>query len=227
MTDFPQPSDECPYLLVTDFDGTMTERDFYRRALEHLPQEVGEYWEQYERDEITHFDALHGIFAQLPDDEEQVMAIARETKLDPDVRTAVETLRAAGWQTVVVSAGSEWYSRRLLAERGVEVPVISNRGSLVPGAGLQMERLPQESPFYCAEVGVDKSAVVRAALERFDRVAFAGDSSNDLPPAELVSDDRRFACGWLAEHFEKKSVPYCRFQHWSEISGALINAGGA
>lgn len=221
MTDLPQPSDECPSLLITDFDGTMTERDFYRRALEHLPQEVGEYWERYERDEITHFEALHGIFAQLPDEEDQVMSIARETNLDPDVRAAVESLRTAGWQTVVVSAGTEWYSRRLLAEQGVEVPVISNRGSLVRGEGLQMERLPQASPFYCPHVGVDKSAVVRAALERFDRVAFAGDSSNDLPPAELVSDERRFACGWLADHFEKESVPHRRFQHWSEISRSL------
>lgn len=224
MMDLPPPTDEHRFLLLTDFDGTMTERDFYRRALDHLPDEVGEFWQQYEQGEITHFEALRRIFAHLPGDEDQVMAIARETRLDPQVRSAVQALRAAGWQTVVVSAGTEWYSRRLLAEQGIELPVISNRGSLVAGDGLQMERLPQESPFYSATIGVDKAAVVRAALERFERVAFAGDSRHDRPAAELVPSERRFASGWLADRFDEDDVPYRRFERWSEIPRMLIGS---
>lgn len=224
MTDLPEPTESQPFVLLTDFDATMTEDDFYRRALAHLPPEVGEYWERYERDEITHFEALHGIFSQLPGDEEQVMKIGRETQLDPRVREAVEELRAGGWQTVVVSAGTDWYSRRLLAEQGLELPVISSPGTLTSTDGLRTERLPPESPFFSADVGVDKAAVARAALEKFERVAFAGDSHHDLPAAELVPAEYRFAKGWLADHFDDQQVPYRRFQRWSEISQQLLSA---
>lgn len=224
MMHLPPPSDEHPFLLITDFDGTMTERDFYRRALEHLPHEVREFWKRYEQGEITHFEALRDIFAQLPGDEDRVMPIARETRLDPHLQSAIQTLRAGGWQTVVVSAGTEWYSRRLLAEQGVELPVISNPGSLAPGDGLRMERPPRESPFYSATIGVDKAAVVRAALERFERVAFAGDSRHDRPAAELVPSERRFACGWLADRFNEDHIPYRRFECWSQIPRLLLGS---
>lgn len=221
MLELPCPTDELPFLLITDFDGTMTQRDFYRCALNHLPKEVGNIWDRYEQDEITLFEALHAIFARLPDDEEQVMRIARQAGLDPHVRSAVQTLRSAGWQTVVVSAGSAWYSRRLLAEQGVELPVIANHGSLVAGRGLQIERPPRDSPFYSASIGIDKAAVARLALERFERIAVAGDSRHDLPPAQLVPPERRLACGWLADHFQEHHVPHRRFHRWSEIADLL------
>ncbi|WP_164103716.1 HAD-IB family phosphatase [Candidatus Laterigemmans baculatus] len=223
MFDLPQPTDAQPRLLITDFDSTLTERDFYRCALDHLPQPAHKLWDRYEAEAITLFEALHGIFAHLPDDESQVMKIARQTGLDANVRPAVEQLSAGGWQTLVVSAGSAWYSRRLLAEQGLELPIIANPGELVQGKGLQMRRLPDDSPFYSEAIGVDKAAVVRAALERFDAVAFAGDSPPDRSAAELVPGDRRFARGWLADHFDEAHVAYHRFERWSEIAPMLLS----
>lgn len=224
MFDLPQPTATHPCLLITDFDGTVTERDFYRCALEHLPQQAHEIWTRYEADEISLFEALHGIFAQLPAEETQAMAIARETGLDANVRPAVERLWAGGWQTIVVSAGSAWYSRRLLAELGLQLPVIANPGEIVPGQGLQMRRLPHDSPFYSEAIGVDKAAVVRAALQRFDAVAFAGDSLPDRSAAELVSSDLRFARGWLADRFDNDHVAYRRFERWPEIPQMLLRS---
>ena len=49
----------CPSVLVTDFDGTMTRRDFYRVSLARLaPPGTHDYWEDYLAGRLTHFKAL-------------------------------------------------------------------------------------------------------------------------------------------------------------------------
>jgi HAD superfamily phosphoserine phosphatase-like hydrolase len=224
MCDLPLPTASHPHLLITDFDGTLTRRDFYRCAFERLPSEASAIWARYEAGELTHFEALRDMFALLPGEEGALMAIARETGLEADVAAELERLLEAGWQTVVVSAGSSWYIRRLFQERGLRLPVISNEGEAIPGRGLQIRRLPHDSPFYSEAVGVDKAAVVRTALDRFRSVAFAGDSLPDRAAAELVSSDRRFARGWLANHFEREQVPFRRFGHWADIGAMLRSA---
>ncbi len=224
MFDLPKVTDTHPFLLITDFDGTLTRHDFYWCAIRHLPQRAHAVWARFEAGELTHFEALHAIFAELPDDESRIMAIAREAGLDTDVREAIDRLWTGGWQTVVVSAGCLWYCSKLLAEQGIRVPVISNPGIIVPGKGLQLSRLPRQSAFYSETHGVDKAAVVRAALERFTKVAYAGDSLPDRIAAALVPSDYRFARGWLADRFESEGVRFRRFDRWAEIQQALAES---
>jgi hypothetical protein len=45
-------------ILVSDFDGTMTELDFFRVALSHLPPGAAAPWERYEQGHTSHFAAL-------------------------------------------------------------------------------------------------------------------------------------------------------------------------
>ena len=53
-------------VLVSDFDGTMTQRDFYACAVQYLlsPQDL-EPWHAYTRHQITHFEALQRIFERI------------------------------------------------------------------------------------------------------------------------------------------------------------------
>ena len=105
---------------------------------------------------------------------------------------------AAGWELLVVSAGSSWYVERVLRRAGVAATVYSNPGHLEKGRGLVLEKLDRSSPYHSASVGVDKSAVVRHALHVAEMVAFAGDGPPDLQPALLVRPELRFARGFLA-----------------------------
>ena len=49
-------------ILVSDFDGTMTRRDFYRLVLQRVPPETPDYWGRYLAGEISHFDAINAVF---------------------------------------------------------------------------------------------------------------------------------------------------------------------
>jgi len=213
-------------ILVSDFDGTMTRRDFFWVALDRMPAGTIEPWERYEQGLNSHFAALAEIFAGLRIDGQGLDAILAEMQLDSDLAEGVERLQQSGWSLVIASAGCEFYIQRMLRQTGVKVVVHANPGSFIPGQGLYMEP-PLQSPFYTAATGIDKAAVVRCYLHQDIEVAFAGDGRPDLAPALLVPPAYRFARGWLADELERLGEPYVRFDRWSEITERLSGGGAA
>ena len=209
-------------VLVSDFDGTMTKFDFFDLARRDLPSAADhDFWQDYVDGKITHFEALAGIFAAIRTDWPTIEDLVDRMELDPDLPDAIARLRAAGWEIIVASAGCDWYIRRLLAKAGVQLEVHANPGVFAPETGLALS-LPVASPYFKRETGIDKSAIVRAALARDPRAVFAGDGRPDLAPANLVAPGRRFATGWLAQHFKKHGAEFRPFETWSQIAAALL-----
>lgn len=207
-------------VLVSDFDGTMTRRDFFQLVVERLlPPGMPDDWGEYLAGRLTHFEALRSIFGSVTAGEPALLEAVGRMELDPDLADEVEALRGAGWRVVVASAGSDWYIRRLLAGAGVSLEVHANPGR-IEGGRLVMEP-PTGSPFFSPETGVDKSAVVRAAMAEGGPVAFAGDGPPDLAPARLVPGRLRFARGFLAEELARLGEEFRPFERWSEVARAL------
>jgi 2-hydroxy-3-keto-5-methylthiopentenyl-1-phosphate phosphatase len=123
---------------------------------------------------------------------------------------------------VVVSAGSSWYVERVLRQAGVAATVYSNPGRLENGRGLVLEKLDTSSPYHSASVGIDKSAVVRHALDAAETVAFACDGPPDLESALLVRPEWRFARGFLADALRQRGEAFRPFSRWSEIVSELV-----
>jgi 2,3-diketo-5-methylthio-1-phosphopentane phosphatase len=216
-------SDDNPEnILVSDFDGTMTRRDFFKLATEQLlPPDGPDFWGEYRAGRISHFEALRRYFAEVRASEADVLRVVDQMELDPGLPQAVGELRQAGWKVIVTSAGCDWYIRRLLAQAGVELEVHSNPGRFVPGLGLQME-MPLGSPFLSPTLGVDKAQVVRHHLEQGRTVAFAGDGFPDEEAALLVPGRLRFARGDLADVLKHKGERFQPFDAWSEIARQIL-----
>ena len=81
---------------------------------------------------------------------------------------------------------------------------------------------PTDSPFFCPDVGIDKAAVVRACLRKYDDVVFAGDGPPDIAPALLVNPDRRFARGFLAKELQNRNEKCITFERWSDIVETVV-----
>jgi 2,3-diketo-5-methylthio-1-phosphopentane phosphatase len=220
----PSPLDrptETP-ILVSDFDGTLTQHDFYQLVMDRrLAPGTPNYWQRYVDGEITHFDALRFTFEAAEPGEDELVELTLQMELEADLARELEALREAGWEVVVVSAGSIWYIDRLLREAGVTLEVHTNRGR-IEGGRLLMER-PADSPFLSHQTGIDKAAVVRAALEGGRTVAFAGDGRPDLEPALLVPPDRRYAHRGkdLAEALLARGESFHPFDRWAEVAQSL------
>jgi len=211
-------------VLVTDFDGTMTARDFFKLAIQQLlPADVTNYWDEYRAGRLTHFQALQRYFAEIRGSEAEILAVVDQMELDPQLPRALAELRQAGWQVIVASAGCDWYIRRLLARAGVELELHANPGSYIAGRGLRME-MPAGSPFFSPMLGIDKARVVRQQLDLGCTLAFAGDGFPDEVAALLVPGKLRFARGDLADVLRKHGQPFQTFSVWSEIARRLIGA---
>ncbi len=226
-----QAGQSCRAILVSDFDGTMTRRDFFQIALERLlPADLPDFWGDYLAGRRTHFETLQRIYGLIRASEEQVLALLPVAELDPDLGLWLSRLQRAGWKVIVASAGCEWYIRRLLEKLpfGLEgspaLEIHSNPGCFAPQTGLVMT-LPVDSPFFSPTHGIDKAAIVRDALESGLPTAFAGDGYPDLAAALLVPPERRFARAALAESLQQRGLPYRPFERWSEMARMLLESG--
>jgi 2-hydroxy-3-keto-5-methylthiopentenyl-1-phosphate phosphatase len=186
-----------------------------------LPAGTPDHWAAYRDGVITHFEALQSYFAAIRASVDEVLAVVKAIDLDPDLPTAIASLRRAGWRVVVTSAGCAWYIRKLLADAGVEIEVHANPGQFQAGYGLVVE-MPTGSPLWSASPGVDKASVVRGYLEEGRTVGFAGDGFPDVEAARFVPARLRFARGDLATVLRSGGSPFREFATWSDTAGALI-----
>jgi 2,3-diketo-5-methylthio-1-phosphopentane phosphatase len=210
-------------IFVSDYDGTITGKDFYSLLAErYVPANTPDYFAQYGAGRITHFEAMRAYFAFVPAEEQQIEELLEASEVDPDLSASAALLQRAGWELLVVSAGCSWYVERVLNRAGVAATVYSNPGRLEKGRGLVLEKLDTSSPYYSASIGIDKSAVVRHALQAAATVAFAGDGPPDLQPALLVRPELRFARGFLADALRQRGEAFRPFSQWSEIARELV-----
>jgi len=211
-------------ILVSDFDGTVTRYDFFERVRKRWPfPPHDDPWEKFVAGETTHFQALAEIFARIRTTEADLLELADSTGLDASFAQSAQALKDRGWEIVIASAGCDWYINFLLRKAGVSIPVHANPGTFDPKGGLQMS-LPKNSPFFSPTKGVSKAAIVQDALNRSDRVAFAGDGRPDLRPALLVRPQFRFARGWLADALGERGEKFHPFERWSQIADQLQKA---
>jgi 2,3-diketo-5-methylthio-1-phosphopentane phosphatase len=208
---------------VTDFDGTMTLHDFYELALARVARNAAsqDYWSLYSSGRISHFEAMRGIFSCIRCDLDGIREVLRGMDPDPMLKQSVERLRAGGWDVVVVSAGSSWYIHQVLGAAGVELEVHASPGHFDPAEGLQMQ-LALDSPYCCPAMGIDKEAAVLDGLNRYHKVAFAGNGPPDVKPALRVEPGLRFARTFLAAELTRRGQSFRRFERWSEIADQLL-----
>ncbi|MDD4701859.1 MAG: MtnX-like HAD-IB family phosphatase, partial [Desulfovibrio sp.] len=206
-----------PRILVTDFDGTITTHDFYKLVVENLltPEDLAP-WQEYREGKTTHLSALQQILAKVRASESELNALALDMNPDPRLSTSVASLRKAGWEIVVASAGCDWYIRRILAAANVDLEVYSNPTNFEANGSLHMQG-PVDSPYYCRETGVDKAGIVRSYTRQGYTVAFAGDGFADLPAALGVTPDLRFARADLAAALGRYHEDFHTFSVWSDV----------
>ena len=211
-------------ILVSDFDGTITNRDYFELILDRYdPQAAHEAWNGFKEGRLTHFEAIAGVFAALPTDLAGAEALVRELEPPPGLAAAVHRLQDAGWELQIASAGCGWYIERFLTWQGIEAEVHASPGEFVAGGGLVM-RHAKDSPFVSETRGIDKPAVVRAALARDPIVAVAGDSGTDHDGMLLVPPERRFARRWLADDLRAEGEGFHAFTDWPDIVDVLLES---
>jgi 2,3-diketo-5-methylthio-1-phosphopentane phosphatase len=203
------------FAFISDFDGTLTEKDFYKIIMdEYLKDECSEMYKEWRNKKIKDVEYLGYVFKNIKRSEEKIYEDIMKISIDPCAKEFINNIKLAGGDFVVISAGTSYYIDKAFEKNGINgVEVYSNKG-VFKDNGIHFD-LDENSDFYSEIYGIDKYKVVKKLKEKYDKVFYAGDSEPDLKPALIA--DVVFAKGGLVELLEKEDKEFIKFESFSEV----------
>jgi 2-hydroxy-3-keto-5-methylthiopentenyl-1-phosphate phosphatase len=208
-----------PWLVVVDFDGTVSEHDTLDRLCQRHAQEASAAAEAALRSgEITLNECIRREFEPIRGDHRTLVAEAvDETIVRPGFARFVAWARESGHRVVVVSSGFESIIRPVLAAAGVDgLEVVANDVRFSPTG----TRVLFRDGALCERCGEPCKRPVVAAMDGSGPVAYVGDGWSDRCAA--LAADRRFARRSLARYLEREGVDYVHFDDFDIIREELL-----
>lgn len=203
------------FAFVSDFDGTLTERDFYKIITEeYLKEECKDMYTDWQNKKIKDVDYLGYIFKNIRRNERQIDEDINKIKLDPFALEFINNIKKYGGDFIVVSAGTGYYIERVFKNNGIkDVKIYTNKG-IFKDNGIHF-LLDKNSEFYSEIYGIDKSKVIKKLKGQYDKIFYAGDSEPDLKAALL--SDVIFSKAQLSELLKNANRDFIEFNNFYDI----------
>ncbi|EMS71596.1 MtnX-like HAD-IB family phosphatase [Ruminiclostridium cellobioparum] len=211
------------FAFVSDFDGTLTDRDFYHIVMDkYLKDWAWDYYEEWKKTKKINVDFLNRIFGSMDRNEEEILEDILGLPLDPYAIDFIKKVEASGGDFYILSAGTSYYIKKLLGHFNIRnVTVISMEGRY-QNRGITIMPDPKNE-FYSSIWGIDKAKVVAALKARYEKVYFAGDSEPDIGAAKAA--DCAFARNDLKKHLSEQNVPFVPFNKYNEVDEYMVRQG--
>lgn len=203
------------FAFVSDFDGTLTKRDFYKMITdEYLKEQCVELYKDWRNKKIKDVDYLGYVFKNIGRSEDEIYEDIMKISLDSYAKEFIKNIKASGGDFIVVSAGTSYYIEKIFDKQGISgVDIYSNKG-IFKDKGIHFV-LDESSEFYSDIYGIDKMKVVKKLKGKYDKVFYAGDSEPDLKSAMLA--DVVFAKGKLVDLLKEEQKEFIQFESFSEV----------
>lgn len=214
--------------FATDFDNTLTRRDFYWILIDKYFGKSGcDLHAKWQSGGLKDVDYLNCVFNAIDRSEDEILRDIDEIPMD---ETAVEFIRDFAANTgdvFVVSGGIDYYIDVVLKKYGIadRVKVYANRGYYLDRALYLVP--PADTPYYSPVYGIDKKKVVEDLKRDYGCVFFAGDSKPDLEAALLA--DKVFARRGTALEslLAGRGVPFTPFDTFAGVAQAVRESLGS
>lgn len=205
-----------PFIFISDFDGTLTRKDFYEIAAKDFPPaKIKDLEEQWSSGKIGVFRFLELIFKSIGKSEEEIQRDMFTIPFEQGAKKVIEKVRTLGGRFVILSAGADYYIEKLLRHHGIDgIEIISNKGTYQDG-GIVLTT-DRNSPYFSEISGIDKEKVVSSFKGKYEKIFYAGDGLPDFQAA--LSADVIFARSKLAELLENYGKEFIRYSDYGEIA---------
>ncbi|TKD71378.1 MtnX-like HAD-IB family phosphatase [Pseudalkalibacillus hwajinpoensis] len=210
------------WAFVSDFDGTISKKDFYWLVIETYFPEGQELYKKWKAGEYQDIDFLQKVFKSIDQNEDQIIKDIRSLPIDEHVPSFIKTVQQSGGDFYILSAGTDYYIEHILLHYGIDnVPVFSNKG-YYENQNVHLS-IDENHKHYSRRYGIDKSKVIEEMKEKYDFVYFAGDSEPDSHPAKVA--DLTFAKDALQDILKENGVPFIGVNSFKEIEKIFRNKG--
>ncbi|RYL95882.1 2,3-diketo-5-methylthio-1-phosphopentane phosphatase [Sporolactobacillus sp. THM7-4] len=210
-----------PFLFLSDFDGTLSDKDFFHVIIDNYFQKESEkLYADWDNKVTTDLDYLTRLFQAIDRDEAGIDEDILKIPFDPYAKRVIERVQKAGGDFFVISAGTDYYIKRIFNHYGIHgVKIFSNPG-VYENRGIRLNVDP-EGKYYSEMYGIDKEKLARDLMADYDTVFFAGDSRPDLKAAMLA--DTIFAKGKLQGLLDEENRPYVPIENFADVENYLLN----
>ncbi|MBN8193138.1 MtnX-like HAD-IB family phosphatase [Bacillus sp. NTK074B] len=210
------------WAFVSDFDGTISKKDFYHLVLEKYFNEGKALFKQWKAGDMKDIDFLRTVFTSIHQDETQIIEDIHSIEIDDHVPSFIRKVQAHGGDFYILSAGTDYYIKHILKQHGIEdVRVYSNEG-YYKEKNVHMNIDP-EHPHYSNRYGIDKSKVIIELKEQYKTIYFAGDSEPDRHAAKVA--DVNFAIKALQKILEESRTPFIDVNDFHDIDHYMTGQG--
>jgi 2,3-diketo-5-methylthio-1-phosphopentane phosphatase len=208
--------------FISDFDGTITKEDFFQMAADRLLcKEALEPWEEYHAGNLSHLAALNRIFAGIHISLKEMKAFISSIRVDRAFFGVAALCKMRGIPFAICSAGTEYYVKKRIGKylKKYGIALYSNGGVYSPAEGLRLIAPPRGSPFYDADAGISKAALVESFNKKDFFTVYAGDGRPDIKAARKAG--AVFARGLLLELCRKENINVFELKTFKDIKEYL------
>lgn len=208
------------WLLITDFDNTMSEKDFYHIIIDdYVGEEARNYYLNYKAEGgIIGTTFLNKIFSWQQFTEAQRDEMLGKVAIDKDSENLIAQVEALGGDLVVMSAGFDYYINETFKRLGMkDLTVMTNPGAFENGSFVM--KPDTASPYYSEVYGIDKGKALLGLKEDYDLVIFIGDSEPDYHAA--IHADVVFAKSELKDLMERSGKDFYPIDDYSDVLKVL------
>ncbi len=202
-------------LFVSDFDNTISLKDFYWVVIEkYFPIEGRQEYVKWKQGAYTDFEFLSWVFGRLDLSEQALREDILRIPLDPYFKVFVDDLWQHQGEICIVSAGNDYYINILLQRyQMTAIPVYSNLG-LFDKRAIKMQPSSTEV-FFSPRYGIDKAKVVESLKKPETLLCYAGDSDPDFEAGKLATI--RFAKGELQPLYRQAGIDFVPIESYKDI----------
>jgi len=205
-------------VFVTDFDGTVTDDDFFQYTKEAYFDEASlAPWFEYTAGKITHFEALRRMYSTLRINEAELVRMINLIHVDKWVTAVFHILKSNGIPIYIASAGCDFYINILFGQvlKEFGVTLITNPSTYDETSGLTMSLPPNDYVYFDPAVGINKAKIVTSLQAAGKKVIFAGDGPPDIDAARVA--DVVFAKKTLIELCEAEGLEHFKLNSYHDI----------
>ena len=210
------------WAFVSDFDGTISKKDFYHLVLEKYFADGEALFKKWKAGDMKDIDFLRTVFSSIHQEETQIIEDIHSLEIDDHVPSFIRKVQAHGGDFHILSAGTDYYIHHILKQHGIkDVKVYSNEG-YYKEKNVHMN-IDFEHPHYSERYGIDKSKVITDLKEEYRTIYFAGDSEPDSHPAKVA--DVTFALKALQNILKESRTPFIEVENFHDIDRYLTAEG--